>query len=130
MLARILVGPIAVLGVEVARGGLGLALAVALGAVAEENVHEQDREPGADTHCPAVPAQAPVGGEEDHEAGDHEHCRQPVAEEQDPHQTVAGALRSAVAGASEPAATQLHTRTVHSTAGSEACTHTTSAGRA
>jgi uncharacterized protein (TIRG00374 family) len=67
-------------GVVVARGLLGLALAVALGAEPEEPVQQQHREPGADAHRPALPAQAAVDHDEDHEPGDDERGRQAVAQ--------------------------------------------------
>ena len=50
-----LVRPAAVLREVLARGLLGVALAVALRAVAEEHVEQQQREAGADAHRPAVP---------------------------------------------------------------------------
>ena len=66
--------------VVLARVVLGLALVVALRAEAEQQVHQQHREPRADAHREAVPLDAVVGDEEQHEAREHEHGREPVAE--------------------------------------------------
>src|SRR3954464_11972349 len=78
---RRLVRPVAVRGEVVARRLLLVALLVAPRAVAEEHVEQQQREARADAHRPAVPAHRAVGDEQDHEPGDHQQRRQPVADE-------------------------------------------------
>src|SRR4051794_15244576 len=74
------VGPVPVRAEVVARGLFGVALLVALRAVAEERVEQQDRKARADAHRPAVPADRIVHDREDQEAGDHEHDGQSVAQ--------------------------------------------------
>ena len=69
------VGPAAVLGEVLARGLLVVAVLVALGAVAEQHVEQQDGEAGADEHRPAVPAEVVVDDEQDDEPGDDEQRR-------------------------------------------------------
>ena len=63
-----LVRPAAVLGVVLARGVLRLALVVAAGARAEQQVHQEDRAGGPHAHAPAVPADAGIGREQDQPA--------------------------------------------------------------
>src|SRR4051794_23842564 len=68
-----LVGPVAVLGEVLPGPLLGVALLITARAVAEQDVEQQQRQPGADAHRPAVPADRAARGEQDHEPGEHEH---------------------------------------------------------
>src|SRR4029079_17678249 len=77
----LIVGPLARARELLARGDLALALLVALGAEPEEPVEQQHGETGAHAHRKSVPAQRAVDREQDHEAGDHQHRGEAVAEE-------------------------------------------------
>src|SRR4051794_16126399 len=78
--ARSLVGPVAVLGEVLAGRLFGVALLVPARAVAEQDVEQQQRQPGADAHRPPVPADRAARREQDHEPGQHEHRGEAVAD--------------------------------------------------
>src|SRR3954470_4586068 len=81
----LLVRPVSVLGEVLAGSVLLAALAVAGGAVAVEDVEQEDRQARPDAHRPTLPAQRLVGGEQDHETGQHEQGGDDVADRVEAH---------------------------------------------
>src|SRR4051794_41411699 len=79
---RRLVGPVAVLAVELARGVLGVAVALALHADAEDDVQQPHRRAGGDDRDAALPAGLAAAARDDRDdARDHDRDRQPDADE-------------------------------------------------
>src|SRR6185436_9764776 len=95
---RRLVGPVAVGAVEVARLVLGVALALALDADAEDHVQQPDGQAGADDARAALDAglAAARGDDDDQPAGD-DRQREPDADDAHPHRA-ASALGARTAG--------------------------------
>src|SRR6476661_2160997 len=94
---RGLVGPVAVGAVEVARLVLGVALALALDADAEDHVQQPDGQPGADDARAALdPGLAAAGGDDDDQAAGDDRHREPDPDEAHPHRAASalGARRS------------------------------------
>src|SRR3954466_3755155 len=91
-LRTLLAGPVTVTVEVLARGVLGVALAVAAGADAEQHVDEPDRQPGADDPQPALPAIV-VGPQGDGQrAADHDDRRKPDAHERGHGSNVQGSV--------------------------------------
>src|SRR3954451_17045934 len=79
---RRLVGPVAVLAVELARGVLGVAVALALHADAEDDVQQPHRGAGRDDRDAALPAGLAAAARDDRDdAAHHDRDRQPDADE-------------------------------------------------
>src|SRR4051812_17624421 len=89
-LGRRLVGPVAVLAVEVARGVLGVALALARDPDAEDDVQHPHRDAGGDDRDAALdPAQAASGRDDGDQAGGDDRDREPDPDEA--HHAASGA---------------------------------------
>src|SRR4051794_13039104 len=89
-LGRRLVGPVAVLAVEVARGVLGVALALARDPDAEDDVQHPDRDARGDDRDAALdPAQAAAGRDDRDQAARDDREREPDSHEA--HHTASGA---------------------------------------
>jgi hypothetical protein len=93
---RRLVRPVAVLGVEVAGGVLGVAVALALDAHAEDDVEQPDRGAGRDDRDAALPAGLAATARDDRDhPSDHDQDRQPDSNEA--HHAASG-VRARAAG--------------------------------